>query len=90
MKLEVMPNLSPRETQTLQCLANGLSFKETACYLKICVRTVYAYVSKARCKLNQANTVSTVATAVSLGLINADFDNLQIGGVTGILIFGKY
>jgi DNA-binding NarL/FixJ family response regulator len=85
-----MPTLSPREKQTLQCLANGLSFKETACELGICVRTVYAYVSKARCKLGQANTVSTVATAVSLGLINADFNNSTNEGDSSILIEVKY
>ena len=84
-----MPNLSPRETQTLQCLANGLSFKETACQMQICLRTVHIYVSRACRKLNQTTTVSVVSTAMSLGLI-AHIDDKTNGGDSAILTSVKY
>lgn len=64
-----MPLLSPRETQTLQLLANGLCYKEIACALGISRRSARVYVYRARKKLQQPDSHSAVALAAVLHLI---------------------
>lgn len=64
-----MPLLSPRETQTLQLLADGKCPKEIACIMGITMTTVYFYSSQARKKLQQPTTHAAVALAIYLQLI---------------------
>lgn len=52
--------LSPREAQVIACLADGMTWKQTADTLKISIHTVRAYVEKIRFKLNVPNTPAAI------------------------------
>lgn len=64
--------LSPRQTQTLQYLANGLSYKEAAIAMGISISSVKTYVCRAGKKLKRPSSYSTLAFAVHLNLIVID------------------
>ncbi|PWE31138.1 LuxR family transcriptional regulator [Maritimibacter sp. 55A14] len=61
--------LSPREADTLTLLALGLNRAQAAERLSISEHTLRVYLDSARFKLGAANTVQTVALALSRGLI---------------------
>ncbi len=52
--------LSPREAQVITLLADGQTWKSAAAQLGISIRTVQAYVSNIRRKLNVPNTPAAV------------------------------
>ena len=61
--------LTPRETEVLQLLAEGLSNKGIAARLGISDQTVKCHVAAISGKLGAANRTETVRLAVRLGLI---------------------
>lgn len=61
--------LSPRESDALTHLANGLSRGQVAEKLKISEHTLRVYIESARFKLGAANTTHAVARAMVRGLI---------------------
>ncbi|MDP2355439.1 MAG: helix-turn-helix transcriptional regulator [Beijerinckiaceae bacterium] len=63
------PNLGRREVQCLKLAAEGLKAKQIAVTLGIGQQTVQFHLSRAREKLNCANTVQAVARAVQFGLL---------------------
>ena len=64
--------LSPRETQTLQLTASGLTSDMVAGRMGISERVVRAHLQTCRYKLNALNTTHAVARAVKLGLIPSE------------------
>ncbi|MEM1077313.1 MAG: LuxR family transcriptional regulator [Pseudomonadota bacterium] len=64
-----MKPLSPRESDALTHLANGLSRGQVAEKLKISEHTLRVYIESARFKLGAANTTHAVARAMIRGLI---------------------
>lgn len=64
-----IPNLSPRESDALTHLANGLSRANVAEKLKISEHTLRVYIESARFKLGASNTTHAVARAMIRGLI---------------------
>ena len=65
-----LPALSPRELDTLKYLSLGLSRGQISEKLKISEHTLRVYIDSARHKLGALNTIHTVATAFSRGLIS--------------------
>ncbi|MHB2167426.1 helix-turn-helix transcriptional regulator [Alsobacter sp. R-9] len=63
--------LSPRERETLQLTASGLTSDEVAERMEISERVVRAHLQTCRYKLNALNTTHAVARAVKLGLIHS-------------------
>ncbi len=61
--------LSPREVDALTYLGGGCSRGQAAEHLSISEHTLRVYIESARYKLGAANTVSAVARAASMGLI---------------------
>ena len=61
--------LSDREREVLQCVARGLSSKQSAQQLGIAPRTVERHVENLRNKLNARNKPHLVAKAISGGHI---------------------
>jgi DNA-binding CsgD family transcriptional regulator len=64
-----IPHLSPRESDALTHLANGLSRANVAEKLKISEHTLRVYIESARFKLGASNTTHAVARAMIRGLI---------------------
>jgi DNA-binding NarL/FixJ family response regulator len=67
----VRPQLSQRERQVLQYLANGRSNKEIARILYISEHTAKAHVRSIMSKLNADSRTEVTAIATKLGLIKA-------------------
>src|SRR5262249_27012842 len=63
------PNLSPREIEVLQFLADGLRNKEIAVRLQIAENTVNAHVKNILEKLHAADRTLAVTTALRRGII---------------------
>lgn len=61
--------LTPRETQVLTLMANGLTAKEAADQLGLSTSAANLYLSTARIKLGVPNTASAVAVAIRNGVI---------------------
>jgi LuxR family transcriptional regulator of spore coat protein len=59
--------LSEREREVLQCIARGLSSKQSALQLGIAPRTVERHVENLRNKLHAKNKPHLVAKALSAG-----------------------
>jgi DNA-binding CsgD family transcriptional regulator len=64
--------LSPRETETLQLTASGLTSDVVAERMGISERVVRAHLQTCRYKLNALNTTHAVARAVKLGVIPSE------------------
>ncbi|WOI56920.1 LuxR family transcriptional regulator [Palleronia sp. LCG004] len=62
--------LSPREIDSLGCLARGYSRAQAAESLSISEHTLRVYIESARAKLRATNTTHAVAHAVKLGLVS--------------------
>ncbi len=63
-------HLSPRETQILESLAQGMSYKETAAALEVSYHTVTDYVKTLYRKLKVSSRSKAVAVAARAGLID--------------------
>ena len=64
-----MTPLSPRETEVLQGIANGLTLEYIAFQLGISTRTVKYYTQEIKRKLNAPSNACAVARAMGQGLI---------------------
>ena len=64
-----LAKLSPREIETLELTAHGLSSEEVADQMGISERVVRAHLQTCRYKLNALNTTHAVARAVKLRMI---------------------
>jgi DNA-binding NarL/FixJ family response regulator len=65
----VTNRLTPRETEVLQLLAEGLSRREVAVRLFVSPSTVKAHMQHVLPKLGARNTVHAAAIAVRRGLL---------------------
>jgi DNA-binding NarL/FixJ family response regulator len=64
-------NLTNRELEIINFIANGFSNKEIACKLEISVRTVETYIRKIYIKMqarNRSNAVSIFITKMALSV----------------------
>ena len=66
------PTLTQREKQVLECVAQGLSSKETAQKLGIAPRTVERYIENLRNKMRARNKAHMVAKALAGGQLSED------------------
>ena len=67
---EVSEELTPRELEVIQLLAQGLQNKEIAAQLSISERTVKFHVSSILAKLGAGNRTEAVALAAQKGLVD--------------------
>ena len=65
------PQLSPRESQVLRLLADGMSVAGIAKQLFVCESTAKTHISKLYEKLGAANRAQALMTALRLGLLEA-------------------
>jgi DNA-binding NarL/FixJ family response regulator len=65
------PQLSPRESQVLRLLADGMSVAGIAKQLYVSESTAKTHISKLYEKLNAANRAQALMTALKLGLLEA-------------------
>ncbi len=63
--------LTPRETQVLRLMADGLSTKEVAKALKITFKTAASHRGRILSKLGVHETISAVRWAIRVGLLEA-------------------
>ncbi|MEH6702552.1 response regulator transcription factor [Parasphingorhabdus sp.] len=68
------PNLTARETEILEYIAQGLSTKEVAQLIDIAARTIDRHVENIRLKLRAKNRTHMVACAVMEGLLQVEND----------------
>ncbi len=66
---ELIEQLTPRETETLELLAQGLANKQIALELEISEHTVKFHVSSIYAKLGATNRMEAVRLGLQLGLI---------------------
>ena len=66
---ELIERLTPRETEILEQLAQGLANKQIALELGISEHTVKFHVSSIYAKLGVTNRMEAVRTGLQLGLI---------------------
>jgi DNA-binding NarL/FixJ family response regulator len=64
-----MTQLSPRETEVLQGIANGLTLEYIAFQLGISTRTVKYYTQEIKRKLDAPSNACAVARAMGQGMI---------------------
>jgi DNA-binding NarL/FixJ family response regulator len=64
-------DLSPRQKEVLQALAEGLTTKQIAYRLKISQRTVMAHIQASKERFGTYTRAQTVSRAMSMGLIQA-------------------
>ncbi|MFC4291564.1 LuxR C-terminal-related transcriptional regulator [Sphingorhabdus arenilitoris] len=64
------PELTNREMEVLEHIAQGLSTKEAAKHLDIAPRTVDRHIENIRLKLRAKNRSNMIACAVMHGLLN--------------------
>ncbi len=67
-----LPKLSPRETQVLAGVADGLANCEIAAKLGISTRTVETHRERVRLKLNVKGTAQLVKWAIKFGVSSAE------------------
>ena len=66
---ELVEQLTPRETEILELLAQGLANKQIALYLEISEHTVKFHISSIYAKLSSTNRKEAVRMGLQLGLI---------------------
>ncbi|MFN2233294.1 MAG: LuxR C-terminal-related transcriptional regulator [Anaerolineales bacterium] len=66
---ELVEQLTPREAEILELLAQGLANKQIALYLEISEHTVKFHISSIYAKLDATNRMEAVRTGLQLGLI---------------------
>jgi DNA-binding CsgD family transcriptional regulator len=64
------PALSPRETQVLQCVADGMSDRAIGLELAVSIETVRTHVRRLRRKLGASNRATAVAQGLRRGIIS--------------------
>jgi len=64
------PDLTPRESEVLELVANGLSAKEVAHEIGIAPRTVERHIENVRMKMRARNRAHMVAQAVANGVLD--------------------
>lgn len=64
------PDLSPRQQQVLELIAEGMTNKEIAQDLGITERTVKAYAAEVYTKLDVSNRAAAVAEGIKHGMLN--------------------
>lgn len=64
------PDLTPRESEVLELVANGLSAKEVAHEIGIAPRTVERHIENVRMKMRARNRAHMVAQAVLNGVLD--------------------
>ncbi|MEU6064510.1 MULTISPECIES: response regulator transcription factor [Streptomyces] len=65
---DTVPALAPRERETLQHIAAGHTYLQTARHMGLSKHTVDAYLRRIRAKLNINSTAELTRLAISLGL----------------------
>lgn len=68
------PDFTSREREVLEAMVAGLGHKEIGQTLCISPRTVKAYISVIKKKLNAETTINAVARAVAIGVCRPKFD----------------
>lgn len=63
-------SLGPREVETLQCIAQGLTHRQAAHRLGVTEQTVNTYAKRLRRKLGAANKAELTRRAVELGYLS--------------------
>ena len=71
------PELTARESEILEYIAQGLSTKEVALHTDIAPRTVDRHVENIRLKLRAKNRTHMIACAVMAGLLHVDGEDLE-------------
>jgi NarL family two-component system response regulator YdfI len=66
---ELVEQLTPREAEILELLAQGLANKQIALYLQISEHTVKFHISSIFTKLGATNRMEAVRMGLQLGLI---------------------
>lgn len=66
---ELIEQLTPREAEILELLAQGLANKQIALYLEISEHTVKFHISSIYAKLGATNRMEAVRTGLQLGLL---------------------
>lgn len=65
------PSLTPRERETLACVASGRSDSEIAALLGISITTAHAHIERAKTKLGAGTRAQAVAVAMSRGWLDS-------------------
>ncbi|WP_431948987.1 response regulator transcription factor [Actinacidiphila sp. bgisy167] len=63
-----LPELAPRERETLRHIAAGRTYHQTARHMGLSKHTVDAYLRRIRTKLGIYSTAELTRTAIALGL----------------------
>ncbi|WP_431964555.1 response regulator transcription factor [Actinacidiphila sp. bgisy160] len=63
-----VPELAPRERETLRHIAAGRTYLQTARHMGLSKHTVDAYLRRIRAKLGIYSTAELTRTAIALGL----------------------
>lgn len=63
-----LPDLAPRERETLRHIAAGRTYHQTARHMGLSKHTVDAYLRRIRAKLGIYSTAELTRTAIALGL----------------------
>ncbi|WP_431962357.1 response regulator transcription factor [Actinacidiphila sp. bgisy160] len=63
-----VPELAPRERETLRHIAAGRTYLQTARHMGLSKHTVDAYLRRIRAKLGVYSTAELTRTAIALGL----------------------
>ncbi|MFE0631766.1 response regulator transcription factor [Streptomyces sp. NPDC058864] len=63
-----LPELAPRERETLRHIAAGRTYLQTARHMGLSKHTVDAYLRRIRAKLGIYSTAELTRTAIALGL----------------------
>ncbi|WP_405770726.1 helix-turn-helix transcriptional regulator [Actinacidiphila glaucinigra] len=63
-----LPELAPRERETLRHIAAGRTYLQTARHMGLSKHTVDAYLRRIRAKLGIHSTAELTRTAIALGL----------------------
>lgn len=66
--VEPDPPLGPQQMAVLQCMAGGMTTKQTAARLNISRRSVYLHLAAVRRRLSAASTAEAVRRAAEMGL----------------------
>lgn len=68
--------ISPKEYQTLQALASGMTNEEAAYSLRVAVRTIRKRINILRLRLNARTIPEMIAKATALGMVKPDLDTI--------------
>lgn len=69
---QVGPPLTPRETETLTLLAQGLTHRQMARRMRLTEETVNTYVKRLRAKLRAANKAELTRKGIAFGYLRAN------------------